>query len=370
MNLSILTPTSPLITPSNPSGIYSCWCLDIKDDVIPGQNYTANSISILDPSAVILFQNLYYSYPTFDPLNVYLQTAFNAILWIFNMAYEYETVNNYTYGDIQTAIWNLLFTNINSPPGPSYVPVITNGSAPYTKENVAAILNDSLTNINNYPNMETMICKTNKIIGNLMLLDYDLYNYNQPAQILCISTIMDCDCCICNGPEYIYVFNMSNENITISPSTQQIDCRQVVKFNMPIGYPIVNKGISLNGNNGLIISSTGAYEANFSVIGIPLSCNILSFKLVKVPPINGVNAIGFTGATTIVGSVYKTECELNNVKTLIGNCKFIAYAGDTIYLVNNTLSQILLLTDTIPPSTYELTINASLDIILLDNYPN
>ena len=367
LNLTILTPTSSLITPKNPTGLYSCWCFDIKDDIFPGQNYTAYSVSLLDPSAVTLYQNLYNSYPTSYPLNIYLQTAFNAILWIFNQAFHYETVNNYTYGDIQIAIWNLLFTNINTAPGPDYIPVITDGSASYTSANVAAILNDSLTNINNYPNMKTMICKTNKIIGNLMLFNYNEYNYSQPAQILCISTVIDCNCCPCDCPEYIYVFNNSTENIIIDSCSIPVDLSQVVPYNMPLGYSIVMSGISLNSNSGLVLTTKGVYECNFSVTGFPLSGNIISFKLINVPAINGIPVLDFTGAITIIGSVYKTETNLTNDETLVGNCKFIANEGDTIYLVNNTLSKILLSRDTIPPSICESSLNASLDILLLDN---
>lgn len=359
-----------MITPTNPDGIYSCWCFSIKDDIFPGQKYNANSISLLDPSAIELFQSLYYSYPTSYPLNIYLQTAFNAILWIFNMVYEYETVNNYTFGDIQTAIWNLLFTNINTAPGSSYSPIITDGSAPYISENVAAILNGSLTNINNYPNMKTMICKTNKIIGNLMLYNYNYYNYNQPAQIVCISTIIDCDCCVSIGPEYIYVFNTPTNYVIIGECSVPIDVTQVVAYNMPSNYTIVKKGISINSNNnGLILNTTGVYEANFSITGFPLSGNIISFKLITVPAVNNIPATDFTGATTIVGSIYKTETDTINAETLTGNCKFIANAWDTVYLVNNTLSQITLLLDKVPSSTCEPSISASLDIILLDNYP-
>lgn len=43
--------------------------------------------------------------------------------------------------------------------------------------------------------------------------------------------------------------------------------------------------------------------------------------------------------------------------------------GDTVYLVNNKPSEIILLCDTNPPSIYETTINASNDIFLLDSYP-
>jgi len=370
LNLTILTPTSPLVTPMNPTGLYSCWCFDIKDDVFQGQNYTANSISMLDPDALMLFSNLYNSYPTTYPLNTYLQIGFNAILWIFNMAYQYETVNNYSYGDIQTAIWNLLFTNINAPPGPSYIPIITDGSVPYNAVNVAAILDDALRNINNYPNMITMVCKTNKIIGNIMLLNYSEYNYNQPSQILCISTILDCDCCVCSEPAYIYTFNMANQNITIAPCSQPIDSTQVVPYNMVHDYSIVNKGIILNSNDGFVLSNLGVYEANYFIGGFPLTGNILSFKLIIVPSVNGIPANDFTGAYTINGSVYKTVSQPTNIQNLNGNCKFVANAGDTVYLVNNTLSEIVLLMDTSPTSTCEPTINASLDIILLDNYPS
>ena len=367
LNLSILTPTSSLITTSNPSGTYSCWCFDIKDDVFPGQTYTANSISMLDPSAITLFSNLYYSYPTSYPLNINLQLAFNAILWIFNMAYDYQNTNNYTYGDIQTSIWNLLFTNIDAAPGPSYVPIITDSSAPYISSNVAAILNDAFINIKNYPNIETMICKTNKIIGNLMILNYDDYNYNKPSQILCISSILDCDCCDCIDPEYIYVFNSSIKNIFISACSQPLDITQIVPFNMPSNYTIINKGMLLNNNNGIIVKTTGIYEANFSITCYPLSGNIISFKLMNVPSINGIPSNNLINATTIIGSVFFTESDSKNTNILNGNCKFTANANDTIYFVNNTLNQISLLMDSNPSSTFDQPVNASLDIVLLDS---
>ena len=286
------------------------------------------------------------------------------------MVDKYETVNNYTYGDIQTAIWNLLFTNLKTEPSSYYIPITPNDNVTYNSENVVSILTDSLTSINNYPNMKTMICKTNKIIGNLMIPNYNDYIFNNSSQILCISTVLDCKCCACCEPEYIYVFNMSSENTTVEAYSQHIFSSQVVTYNMPSNYSVVSKGITLNMyNNGLILKTTGVYEANFSICGFPLIGNVISFKLINVPSVNGIPAIDFNGASTITGSVYKT-INFIDIGTLTGCCKFIANAGDTLYLANNTSSQVILIMDTETSSMREPTVNASLDVFLIEKIPS
>lgn len=120
--------------------------------------------------------------------------------------------------------------------------------------------------------------------------------------------------------------------------------------------------MNLNINNGIILTKSGYYEATFSLIGFPLTGSIISFKLVNVPSQNGLPAQDFSGNTTILGSVFVSYTE-----TINGNCKFIANEGDTIYLVNNTLFNISLYTDINPSNTYETTVNATLDIILIDS---
>ena len=198
-NLTVLTPGSHLVNKCNPRGLYSAWCFDIKDVVFPGGIYSATPISMCDPDAAMMFAALYNSFPTIFPLNIHLNTAFMAILWIFNKAKYYENVNLFTNGDIQTAIWNLLFTNINSAPGFGYIPIITDPSAPFTASNVEAILNDAFNHICHYCTCKELIADTCMVIGTIMLLDYQEYQNNIPSQIICISNKIEC-CCECDCP--------------------------------------------------------------------------------------------------------------------------------------------------------------------------
>ena len=100
------------------------------------------------------------------PINADLQYAFWCILYIFNTATIYENTNGYTFGDIQTAIWTLLYAQITPSsypyPGSLYTysdgALYTDPTAPYVAANAYAIINDAIlhtqnTNATNYTNL-------------------------------------------------------------------------------------------------------------------------------------------------------------------------------------------------------------------------
>jgi BclB C-terminal domain-containing protein len=185
-------------------------------------------LSLSAPDVATQFQ-IAYNPGIGRPINTLdLQYAFWNILYIVNQLAVFEnTPNNFTYGDIQTAIWTLLFQNINAASLPYSGTLTTDPTAPYISANVYTIINTSLqaTQSINVSNYLTLITQGTMTDGAL-LLNYPMIagaakkssklksksshtagtiqptKSNGPAQIMCILKSL-CDCC-CNdtaGPQ-------------------------------------------------------------------------------------------------------------------------------------------------------------------------
>jgi hypothetical protein len=118
-----------LITAANPSGIYNCWCGDVYDTINTGQSYTCNAVSMLATGAAAAFQASY----TCESAHTLYTTYLAGILYLMNQAQSYEA-QGYTYIDIQTAIWTLLYSATPTTATP------INDSLTYTAANVAAMI--------------------------------------------------------------------------------------------------------------------------------------------------------------------------------------------------------------------------------------
>ena len=206
INLNVLGPVnSVLYPPTNPSGLYSSWCFDNRFYIYVGETYTANVVSLLNPNAASLYAAAYNSASVTQPLNIYLQSALYCILYIFNLAYYYENTLGFSFDDIQTAIWTLLFTNISyatSYPysGPlvnntdeigSLIPNVTAvlKNLTFTPANVYYIINDALLNTKDITpaNAYTIPVNYKMVDGLIFIPNYAEPNFNDPAQIMCVS---------------------------------------------------------------------------------------------------------------------------------------------------------------------------------------
>lgn len=138
LNTSIIdegSRTPNLLTRMNPSGVYSCWCVDVHDFISPGTEYKAQLVSILDPHINQVINAMYKCTPNNPIYLAYL----GGILYIFNEAQNYQAIG-YSYQDIQVAIWTLLFTIDPA----NDTPIDDGGALSYNAANVAVIINAAI----------------------------------------------------------------------------------------------------------------------------------------------------------------------------------------------------------------------------------
>lgn len=139
--INIKVSSQPYVQNEGSNG-FAGWCFDIPDHISPDQPYTGTALYLSDPTATGVALEAYYKNPNCnrgDYPTLYVNNLIG-ILQIFNNAATYENVG-YTWQDIQTAIWNLLYGNITSSVGP--VPPIP-GILPHTDANVVKIINDAI----------------------------------------------------------------------------------------------------------------------------------------------------------------------------------------------------------------------------------
>ena len=121
----LLSDAGPFLTPVNSTmpRTYVTWCSDVSHDVTPTQEYNFRAVSTYDPS----LQSIFAQYG----INFVMLRNINAVNYIFNRASYYTHFLGFTFGDVQTAIWNFLLGM-----------GITNPTAPFDQDHVDYIIRD------------------------------------------------------------------------------------------------------------------------------------------------------------------------------------------------------------------------------------
>lgn len=121
-----------ILTPTGTTTVYNCWCSQNNILIDVGVNYAANVVSTLDKNLGSILQSSSLDIP-FNNIPM--------INYIMNRVSYYENTLGYTFGDIQTAIWQLIGAANPSDP-----------TAPYVQAHVTAIIADATVNgVNFYP---------------------------------------------------------------------------------------------------------------------------------------------------------------------------------------------------------------------------
>jgi hypothetical protein len=124
--LSVFGPNGNSITPNH----LITWCGQVSVVINITTLYNTIPISSYDPCLLSVL--LYYGVDI-------IQYNIRKVNYILNRLALYTLLPNYTFGDVQTAIWQLL----------DY-PGATDGAVPYNQNNVTFILNDANANGANY----------------------------------------------------------------------------------------------------------------------------------------------------------------------------------------------------------------------------
>lgn len=238
VNIAITGPPGSALAVANPNpppGGYVGWCLDIYNTFNPGQQYTGvSAISLSDPGAATALQAFF---ATCNP-GISINTSYLiGILQILNNAAAYETSPSpgYTFADIQTAIWTLLFGNpLSSPPG------FVNDGLNYTALNVEAILADALAAQTRYnsavvggASVDQAVCRAlfpNNGIGGIILINQALGNC---TQILLIQLPICSLAGLCNASQLtVNFFGTPQCNTNLGPTATFQDPSSTVNVNL------------------------------------------------------------------------------------------------------------------------------------------
>lgn len=111
--------------------IYDTWCSNVSDVIIPTVNYQSHLISSLNVDFASELKALNVLY--IDASHI------NYINYILNKDKYYTETLGFAFGDVQTALWTLLFDTLT-----------THSSTPFNISNVIGIIVDALTNGKNY----------------------------------------------------------------------------------------------------------------------------------------------------------------------------------------------------------------------------
>lgn len=186
LNTLIEAPTYPFQVPTNPNGLYPAWCLDPYDDIVPGQQYQAEIIRLLDPLATLKFTQYYKCNPDKPPNFTYWKN----LAKLFNKVEAYsKPPYSFTYQDIQSAIWTILFTQ-----NPAIDPIIPLG-----------------------------------ILDQTMPKNDGVFAIENNVRFIILDTIAPTDCCykICTEP-YVVLVITSGECVQITCFTVPVyDCCQI-----------------------------------------------------------------------------------------------------------------------------------------------
>ena len=189
---------SILITSSNPTGLYNCWCMDMFDDTTTNHGYTGTCISLLDPNIATSIANAFALSPYY-PANSIYTTYLVAILYILNAQSTY-IATGYTSNDIQCAIWTMMSSPKSAPTdaiNPATVTILNdNGALTYTDANVRAIMTDAI-------NVQTATTDPNMIpvlYGNIMGAVVINTSPSLTQIMLMSCSLLDIELCCCNGP--------------------------------------------------------------------------------------------------------------------------------------------------------------------------
>lgn len=255
------------------------WCSDFSNTISQNTNYTGIVVSSLDINLSSIFSQ--YGVQILEK-NIQMAN------YIINKKEIYVNAPfNYTFGDIQTAIWRVLED-----------PNASNGSAPFTQANVDAILLDANTNGKNYIPVKSTDCiiifiiptglypnntgtKTNQMILGCLPISYlnNLCWITNWGKI--ISSNENC-CCVCNPHTLDFSIPNSSGGVLETSYTWTMDTTPNLNV---IAYGYLNNGTPTNlynkrdgvGEEGLGIASDVNYEINNSTF-IQLDLNEIITK--------------------------------------------------------------------------------------------
>lgn len=185
VNMHIDSPAYPFQVPTNLTGLYPGWCLDPYDDINVGQQYTAEILRLTDPLAQSKFVQYYQCNPDKPPNFKYWKN----LLCLFNKVEAYsKPPYSFSYQDIQSAIWTLLFTQ-----NPATDPIIPLSllDARLKRDGILATVSNTRFII-----LETIACDLccAKICTDVFIV-FSFQDTGGCVQITCFTTpIFDCCC--------------------------------------------------------------------------------------------------------------------------------------------------------------------------------
>jgi len=173
LNLNVHGPSS-LINANNGVSLFGGFCFDIPNPIDTTQSYTYQMLSMLDPQAWSIFSTLYQSFGSLRPINMAngptSNYPFYAILSLMNNFAQYQSQVHFS-GNMQTAMWTILFQNIAQGTTNYIGSLYTDDTAIYDYTQTYGMINDALTNTQSITasNAYTILTQGNMLIGNLML---------------------------------------------------------------------------------------------------------------------------------------------------------------------------------------------------------
>ena len=329
-----------------PNGVYSTWCMDVVNEIGDGY-YIYNAYSILDPS-------LLSSSPTVNPYlalyescnsagDVYVNN-FPAILYLINKSSTYESTDGYSMGDLQTAIWTLLYNNITISDIPYDGPLTNNISAPYTPANVYAIINDSVSATYAIANPNLIPCMFPNPQMGLVILPTAANPCTQFLLLQVQLNQLSLKCCGgcqgpqgargfqgfqgLRGPDHLYVERTAYVDIMFASSTPAVEDESnpfpsITAAIAAIELADPNRG---PGDIWRIVARPGNYSASVEVNGY-----------IATAPYIDIYGSGPSTIITVPIEAYLGPCTLSDVNVQLVNQSSISI-GTTLRIQNSRIS--------------------------------